>query len=169
LSEKYPLDSFAKGWRTLLMKIVYVGLFLSSVTLMYFTYQKIRHHNTQVRVLSLSEYGVCFLVPENYEVEVVPDGIEYRAKKNRGSFLFSTGDFDPTYTKRPIREFEAAYKKIPNFRLAQYKIKDLGSGLALVAQEEFEFIKKDPAPLMMYRDLCERLRELHPVYKEQIN
>lgn len=144
-----------KLWKILLPLGIVATFF---VTL---TVKNVLNHNKNLKVFTIPEYNICYLVSAEYQLELFPNGFKYSAGKNHGTVNFGKGTLNPSLIPRSLGEFEGAYQKVRNVRIVQYKLSEDD-----IATEMFELVSKNsPANLQPHRKGCEQFAKIHESYE----
>lgn len=114
--------------------------------------------NRSYKILTLDQYGICFMVNSELDYEITPNGFRYSGQKNYGEFTLSRSGLIDEANKVEINGFKAAYTKQKNLRTYQYLLDQDGT----VFTDRFVFVKKSPLNLVPYRKECKRIKKNYP-------
>lgn len=109
-------------------------------------------------ILTLDQFGVCFMVNSELEYIITPNGFKYSGGKNFGEFTLSRDGLISESNKVTINNFKAAYTKEKNLRTYQYLLDDTKT----VFTDKFVFVKKSPLNLVPYRSECKKIKKNYP-------
>lgn len=114
--------------------------------------------NRSYTILTMDEYGVCFMMSSDLDYKITANGFKYSGKKNYGEFTLSRDGLMPNANKVDINGFKAAYSKQKNLRVYQYLLDDNN----LILTDNFVYVKKSPLNLVPYRSECESIKKNYP-------
>lgn len=138
--------------RNLLIVLILVVVGICSLVL--WNALRIKHTYT---VYINSEYGLCLLVDERYQVEVSPTALTYHAGKNTGTMNIAQSGLNKDAQKIDINGFKGSYRKQKNQRIYEYLLND-----KFTLVDVFENAERGYVNLVPYKDECQAIIKKHP-------
>jgi hypothetical protein len=111
-------------------------------------------------ILTLQEFGICFMVSGELKYELTNNGFRYSGGKNKGEFKLLKQQLSNDITKVKINGFNAGYSKAKNVRVYEYEV-GAKSG-ELILQDTFLYASKSPMNLVPYSDECKDILKNYP-------